>query len=90
MAYDYLKKRNPAKANKEYLAVLYLASKETEAGVDDALRFLFDLEKDISSDLVEEIVISAQAIPAITDVVIEKINLSAYDELLSEAEVCYG
>ncbi len=90
MAYDYLKKNNPARADKEYLKVLYLASKETEAGVDDALRFLFDLEKDISSDLIEEIVISAQDIPAVTEVVIENINLSVYDELLSEREVCYG
>jgi len=90
MAYDYLKKNNSARADKEYLKILYLASKETEAGVDDALRFLFDLEKDISSDLVEEIVISAQAVPAVTEVVIENINLSAYDELLSEREVCYG
>jgi hypothetical protein len=90
MAYDYLKKNNSARADKEYLKILYLASKETEAGVDDALRFLFDQEKDISSSLVEEIVVSAQAIPAVTEVVIEKINLSAYDELLSEREVCYG
>ncbi len=90
MAYDYLKKRNPAKANKEYLEILYLASKETQSGVDDALRFLFDQEKDVSSGLVEEIVVSAQAIPAVTEVVIEEINLSTYDELLSEREVCYG
>lgn len=90
MAYDYLKKRNPAKANKEYLKILYQASKETQSGVDDALRFLFDQEKDVSSELVEEIVVSAQAIPAVTDVVIDEINLSTYDELLSEREVCYG
>lgn len=90
MAYDYLKKNNSARSDKEYLKILYLASKETETGVDDALRFLFDLEKDISSDLVEEIVLSAQAIPSVTEVIIEKVNLSAYDELLSEREVCYG
>jgi transposase len=90
MAYDYLKEKNPAKANKEYLEILYLASKETQSGVDDALRFLFDREKDVSSGAVEEIVASDQAIPAVTEVVIDKINLSAYDELLSEREVCYG
>ncbi len=90
MAYDYLKNMNSAKASKEYLEILYLASKETQSGVDDALRFLFDQEKDISSGAVEEIVVSAQTIPAVTEVVIENINLSMYDELLSEREVCYG
>ncbi len=90
MAYDYLKGKNPAKADKEYLRILYLASKESQSGVDDALRFLFDQEKDISSGSVDEMIVSDQAIPAVTDVVIEKINLNAYDELLSERGVCYG
>lgn len=90
MAYDYLNGKNPAKADKEYLRILYLASKESQSGVDDALRFLFDQEKDISSGSVDEMIVSDQAIPAVTDVVIEKINLNAYDELLSEREVCCG
>jgi len=90
MAYDYLKGKNPAKADKEYLRILHLASKESQSGVDDALRFLFDQEKDISSGSVDEMIVSDQAIPAVTDVVIEKINLNAYDELLSEREACYG
>ncbi len=90
MAYDYLKGKNSAKADKEYLRILYLASKESQGGVDDALRFLFDQEKDISSGSVDEMIVSDQAIPAVTDVVIEGINLNAYDELLSEREVCYG
>jgi len=99
MAYDYLKKHNPAKADKEYLEILHLASKETQAGVDDALRFLFDKEQDISSSLVEGMINTNQEVPSVTEVVIEKINLSAYDELLNErparlclsgGEVCYG
>jgi hypothetical protein len=90
IAFDYLKENNPTRANKEYLKILYLASKESQTGVDDALRFLFDEEKDISSDSVEKIIKSDQAIPDVTNVVIESINLSAYDELLSEREVCYG
>jgi hypothetical protein len=90
MAYDCLKKKNPATSDKEYLKILYLASKETQTGVDDALRFLFDEEKDISSSLVEGIIRSGQPLPAVTEVVIEGINLSVYDELLSEREVCYG
>lgn len=90
MAYDYLKRKSPARADKEYLEILYLASKESQSGVDDALRFLFDQEKDISSGSVDEIIVSDQAIPAVTDVVIEEINLNAYDELFSEREICYG
>ncbi len=99
MAYDNLQKSSPAKADKEYLKILYLASKETETGVDDALRYLFDQEKEICFVSVEEIIRSDQPLPTVTDVVIEEINLSAYDELLSERpvrlclsgeEVCYG
>ncbi len=90
MAYDYLKKKNPGKADKEYLEILYLASKETQTGVDEALRFLLDQEKDISSGSVEEIIRHDQVIPAVTEVVIGKIDLCAYDELLSEREVCHG
>ncbi len=90
MAYDYLKEKSPSKADKEYLKILYLASKKTQAGVDNALRFLFDQEKDITSDTVEEIIRLDQAIPDVTDVVIEEIDLFTYDELLSEREVCYG
>ena len=44
MYYDYLRKTKPINANKEYLQILHLASQETESGVDNALRNLFDQE----------------------------------------------
>jgi transposase len=90
MAFDYLKENSPAKADKEYLKILYLASKESQSGIDDALRFLFDQEKEISSNTVEAVFRSNQSIPAVTEVVIDKIDICAYDELLEGREVFYG
>ena len=42
MAYDVLKDQRPGRAVKEYLAVLLLAAREGESGVDEALRLLLD------------------------------------------------
>src|SRR5436309_7371169 len=42
IAYDVLKERRGGRAVKDYLAVLLLAAREGEAGVDEALRLLLD------------------------------------------------
>jgi hypothetical protein len=36
MAYDWLRGRHPSRAAKEYLEILHLAARESEAAVDDA------------------------------------------------------
>ena len=74
IAYDVLKRQ--------------LAARETEAGVDDARRILLNSEglgkkQPFTAEAVEEMVHSAQEIPPVTDVVIDPVDLAAYDQLLS-------
>lgn len=87
MAYDYLKEHNQGRAAKEYLKILDLAAKESESGVDDALRWLMDQDQPISFDAVEVILITSQSIPEATDVEIDAVDLSLYDTLLEAVEV---
>jgi len=87
IAYDALKRRAPTRAHKEYLKILQLAARETEAGVDDVLRWLIDQDKAINAQTVEAMVRRAREIPPITDVAVDAVNLNSYDRLLSCQEV---
>jgi len=87
IAYDTLKEQSPATAHKEYLKLLYLAARETEVGVDDALRVLLNQEEPIDARVVKAMVLSGQEIPPITDILVDTVDLSVYDQLLSNQEV---
>ena len=87
MAYDTLKEQSPATAHKEYLKILYLAARETEVGVDDALRVLLNQEESIDARVVKAMVLSGQEIPPVTDILVDAVDLSAYDQLLSNQKV---
>jgi transposase len=87
MAYDFLKKYVPRKASIEYTQILYLAATETEEGVDNALRVLFDKSQIISADAVGSMLNDRDAATPVTDVTIDTVNLSHYDELLSCSEI---
>lgn len=92
MAYDWLKENRPSCCNREYLEILHLAAKRNEAGVDYALGALIDREQPISSEAVEMILDSLEQIPSPTEVSVERIDLEAYDVLLSlreEVQPCY-
>ena len=84
MAYDYLVAKSPSRASKEYLQILNLAAKESESGVDDALRVLFEKESEISFHsvllLVESVSVS---VPSATEVIVSEVDLENYDQLLS-------
>jgi len=83
IAYDALKRQVPIRAHKEYLKILQLAARETQAGVDDALRWLIDQDKAIDVKTVEAMVQRAREIPPVTDVAVDAVNLNSYDCLLS-------
>jgi len=83
IAYDYLQKHNHYRASKEYTQLLHLAAMESEEGVDNALRILFETGKTISLKAVESILKSNEKYPSIKDVKIDEIDLSGYDKLLS-------
>jgi len=87
VAYDELSARTPARASREYLAILELAAKESESGVDAALRQLIAREMPISAEVVEQIVCGANAPAAATEVTIAGVDLTTYDALLTEMEV---
>lgn len=90
MAYDLLKERSPERASREYLKILHLAAKESEAGVDNALRWLMDGERPIKVEEVEAIVLTNQRIPGPTAVQVSEVDLSVYDRLLTTVEVTDG
>lgn len=87
MAYDVLKGKNSGNAGKEYLKILHYAAQESESGVDDALRLLFDQDRDVSIKAVKDIVLSGQKVRSVKDVSIDAVNLEVYDGLLSTSGV---
>lgn len=87
MAYDLIIKDRPSTGVKEYLQILHLSARENETLVDDALRYLFDTEKELTYEAIEQIVLSGTKIKPVTDVTIDSINLNEYDKLL---EASYG
>ena len=87
MAYDYLKSNNSANASKEYLKILYLAAKESESGVDDALRQLVNEEKPINAGVIENILESNEPVLPATQITIDEVDLLVYDKLLERQEV---
>lgn len=92
IAYDWLKERRSSKAAKEYLSILHLAARRNEAMVDYALGTLIDEEEQISIESIESIMDSLDQMPSPVDVTIEKVDLGAYDALLSlreEVQLCY-
>jgi hypothetical protein len=87
MAYDHLKDNDQSRAAREYLKILDLAAKQSQSGVDDALRWLMDQDQPISFDAVEVILMTNQSIPEVTEVEIDAVDLSLYDSLLQAVEV---
>jgi len=77
------------RASREYVTILYLAAQEGEARVEAVLCGLMADDRLITSEAVEELVAVEGAVPEVTDVTIDAVDLAGYDELLSpEAEVC--
>jgi len=87
MAYDLLRKQDGLRAHKEYLKILYLAAKETESGVNAALRRLIELEQPITAAAVKERLGSGPGTAPITAVCVAEINLAMYDVLLHQEGV---
>ena len=71
---------------REYLKILYLAARENETALDDALRYLFDSEEPVTVRAVEEIIESGRKPNSPRDVTIDDVDIKAYDVLLSAVE----
>jgi hypothetical protein len=85
-AYDAWLERCPTRAAKDYLRVLELAAKESEAGVDAVLGRLLEGNEPITPTVVEEQLCRDLGLPRAMEVVISKVDLSAYDLLLETRE----
>jgi len=86
MAYDAIKSQRPARAHKEYLGILYLAARETESGVDDALRCLLEQGEPINVEAVKTFLAAHAPSSRSMDVVIAEIDAALYDRLLDGGE----
>jgi hypothetical protein len=87
MAYDLLRASCPARASREYLEILHLAARESEAAVDDALRLLLDEGRSLMFETVRELVVRPADIAAVTEVNVEPPDLAVFDELFNHQEV---
>jgi hypothetical protein len=87
MAYDALRQSHGDRGDKEYLGILYLAARQSETAVDEALRVLLADERPVSRAAVEELIHRAEEVPPVTDVTVEDVDLSDFDDLFSHKEV---
>lgn len=86
IAFDLLKKNHPARADKEYLAILYLAAYEGEGKVDQALRLLIDSGSPVTK--VAVLGLTGEDLPSVpADVFIAEVDLSVYDRVFAGAVV---
>jgi hypothetical protein len=90
MAYDALREAQPERGHKEYLGILYLAARQSETAVDEALRRLLAGDRPVSRAAVEELVRRAEEVPAVTEVTVEEVDLLSFDELFLHKEVWDG
>ena len=90
MAYDALRKAQPKRGHKEYLGILYLAARQSETAVDDALRMLLAGNRPVSKAAVKELMLRAEQVPAVTEVTVEEVDLLGFDDLFSHKEVWDG
>jgi hypothetical protein len=88
IAYDLIREKHSAReASRQYLKILELAARESEARTDEALRRLIDEQQPIRAEAVEALLASPQWGKPPTQVQIDSIRLSDYDSLLAGEEV---
>ena len=87
MAYDALVAQQPERADREYLKLLYLAARESETAVQEALRAVLDGEQPLCVAAVERLVHSGRRLAPPTEVTVGPVDLRAYDALLEHQGV---
>jgi len=84
--YDALLSHCPARAAKDYLRILELAAKESEAGVDAVLARLLEWNVPITPTVVLDHLRHDLGLPRAMEVFITTVDLSSYDLLLETGE----
>jgi hypothetical protein len=86
MAYDALRQRQPARADKEYLRILHQAARESEAGVEAVLVELLKEDGRMDAAAVGERLRQQGQVQQATEVTVAAVDLSLYDALLDGKE----
>jgi len=84
VAYDWLRENWPARADREYLQILYLAARESETGAESALQRLLGQEEEISAEAVKLLIRRNVAAWQPQEVAIDVVDLGVYDALLEK------
>jgi hypothetical protein len=84
--YDFLLEHGPARASTDYVRILEMAAKESEAGVDVVLARLLEGNGLITPTVVEEQLRHDLGLPPAMEVVVATVDLSSYDLLLESRE----
>jgi hypothetical protein len=88
IAFDELKEKLGPRGHKEYLAILELAAKESEAKVDEALRGLLEKgEAAVSAEAVRE-ALREKGTGSIREVEVVSVDLRMFDELCGSGRCC--
>jgi hypothetical protein len=90
MAYDVLCERQPGRAAKEYLRILYLAARESETGVEAVLMELLAAGGHVDAAMVTERLRQHGQARQATEVTVAAVDLSQYDALLEGKEAVDG
>jgi len=91
MAYDQLRElHSPSRAASKYLAILEIAARDNETLVDDALRVLLSRDTTVDVESVKSILAAEEPLPLVTAVHVGDPDLSLFDDLLTDKEVCDG
>ncbi len=87
MAFDALQEWHPKRADRDYLAILQLAAKQSEARVEEALDTLLAEGSPFDSKAVAARLAIGAPLRSITQVEIAPVDVAAYDQLLQSTEV---
>jgi hypothetical protein len=85
-AYDSLQESAPERATKDYLRILELAAKESEAGVDAILGDLLERGEPITPTVVADRLRHDRGLAPATEVIVTTVDLGMYDSLLEGEE----
>jgi hypothetical protein len=87
MAFDLLQEKlGRAPGSKEYLRILELAAKQSEAKVDEALRVQLGADGEISTQGIETL-LGLDGGVAVRDVQVATVDLGLFDQLCAAREV---
>jgi hypothetical protein len=84
IAYDLLREQSPARADKEYLQILYCAARQSEDAANRALQKIISEGTALTAASVAVLVqwLENNGIPHVIDTPVAEVNLAQYDNLL--------